>query len=63
MHRDIRIRPPVADHHLRPDSSGRNMQPFGITAPAFFLLDIFFIDCKISPSLLQFGRGLLTPKS
>src|SRR6266850_1370285 len=46
MHRDIRIRSPVANHHLRTRSAGRNMEPLGITAPAFFLLDVFFVHGK-----------------
>src|SRR5882724_7088554 len=46
MHRDIRIRSPVTNHHLRTRSAGRNMEPLGITEPAFFLLDVFFVPGK-----------------
>src|SRR5580765_961438 len=46
MHRDIRIRSPVTNHHLRTRSAGRNMEPLGITTPTFFLLDVFFVHRK-----------------
>ena len=56
VHRNIRIRSPVADHHFGTGFALGHMEPFGIATPALGLFDIIFIHemyCHNSSNRIQ----------